>query len=267
MQKIDVKKCLNCNKIIDWYSDEYSHLHISIFKRKKFCNLSCSNTYTKKVENRNDKDNSILRVKNCKGCGNEINWFNGFRKTPLSTFLKMKYCSKECSDIYGFRYTGENHPNFKQNARRKNRRGSAARWTKNVFKRDKYQCQKCGVKGENAILNAHHIKPVSKFPDLKWILDNGMTLCIDCHHNEHGYQKFNGDSIISEHKNIRSIRVKKKCSSCNEDLYIEPSGLRIYSGKKKGSLKKNFYCNKSCMSNHYKIIRVGKGNPRSKHFN
>ena len=262
MKKIKNKKCLNCEKVIDWYSDEYNHLHISTFKRKKFCTSSCSNTYTKKIENRSDKDSSISRVKKCEGCNKEMSWSKDYRKRAISIFLKQKFCSKACADIHGFRYTGKDHPNYRENSRRKDRRGSAKRWTNNVFKRDGYICQKCKASGTKAILHAHHIKSIKDYPKLKWILDNGITLCLDCHNKVHGYKKFEGKAIISIKQNRKSIRVKKRCSSCKVDLFIKPSDLILTSGKNKGNTKKYFYCNKRCMGDHYKIIRVGKGNPR-----
>lgn len=52
-------------------------------------------------------------------------------------------------------------------------------WRKSVFIKDKYTCQHCGKTGRN--LNAHHIKPFSLYPDMRFDVNNGTTLCRECH--------------------------------------------------------------------------------------
>lgn len=57
-------------------------------------------------------------------------------------------------------------------------------WRTAVFERDKYTCIWCGMKsgnGKHVQLNADHIKPFSLFPELRFAIDNGRTLCVDCH--------------------------------------------------------------------------------------
>lgn len=52
-------------------------------------------------------------------------------------------------------------------------------WRTAVFERDDYTCIFCGIKGGE--LNADHIKPFALFPELRFAIDNGRTLCVDCH--------------------------------------------------------------------------------------
>jgi len=52
-------------------------------------------------------------------------------------------------------------------------------WRKLVFKRDNYTCQHCGKRGGK--LDADHIKPWALYPELRFELNNGRTLCRPCH--------------------------------------------------------------------------------------
>ena len=52
-------------------------------------------------------------------------------------------------------------------------------WRKAVFERDKWTCVWCNQKG--GILNADHIKPFALYPELRFAIDNGRTLCLSCH--------------------------------------------------------------------------------------
>lgn len=51
-------------------------------------------------------------------------------------------------------------------------------WKKSVLKRDNYICTICDSKEH---LEVDHIKPFSKFPKLRFDINNGRTLCRDCH--------------------------------------------------------------------------------------
>ena len=90
--------------------------------------------------------------------------------------------------------TGKNHHNWKGGITPINKviRKSAEYklWRKAVFERDKYTCIWCGIKSEKGrvvYLHADHIKPFSLFPELRFAIDNGRTLCIDCHKNTDTY--------------------------------------------------------------------------------
>lgn len=57
-------------------------------------------------------------------------------------------------------------------------------WVNSVYQRDGYICQKCKEK-RSGNLNAHHILNFSKYPDLRTVLENGITFCEECHINFH----------------------------------------------------------------------------------
>lgn len=52
-------------------------------------------------------------------------------------------------------------------------------WRAAVFARDDYTCQICGSRGGR--LNADHIKPFAQYPQLRFSVVNGRTLCEPCH--------------------------------------------------------------------------------------
>lgn len=61
-------------------------------------------------------------------------------------------------------------------------------WRTSVYERDNYTCVICGC-NESGKLNADHIKPFALFPELRFAIDNGRTLCIDCHKKTDSYLK------------------------------------------------------------------------------
>lgn len=56
-------------------------------------------------------------------------------------------------------------------------------WRTKVFQRDGFTCQICGQVGGK--LNAHHIKHFSKDKNNRLNMDNGITLCEECHRLVH----------------------------------------------------------------------------------
>lgn len=58
------------------------------------------------------------------------------------------------------------------------KKASYKRWKIMVLERDDYRCVKCY---NNEKIEVDHIKPFSKFPALRLDLNNGRTLCHQCH--------------------------------------------------------------------------------------
>lgn len=53
-------------------------------------------------------------------------------------------------------------------------------WRIDVFSRDLFTCQMPGCSGAHD-LEAHHIKTFSEYPELRFEVSNGITLCTNCH--------------------------------------------------------------------------------------
>lgn len=79
-------------------------------------------------------------------------------------------------------HSGENHPNWKGGITPERTRvyftEEYINWRTTIFKRDNYICQICNKGG---YIEAHHILPFISYPEKRYDLNNGMTLCRKCH--------------------------------------------------------------------------------------
>jgi 5-methylcytosine-specific restriction endonuclease McrA len=84
------------------------------------------------------------------------------------------------------RYNGKNNPNYNHNltendriiSKNRNHISGYGRFKKEVLKRDNYTCQKCG---SHEHLQVHHINNFKDFKEQRTELNNGVTLCKNCH--------------------------------------------------------------------------------------
>lgn len=85
--------------------------------------------------------------------------------------------------------SGENHWFWKGGITSENERlrksSEYASWRRQVFERDGFSCKHCGVRG--GFIHADHIMPFSTHPHLRLDVDNGRTLCVECHKNTETY--------------------------------------------------------------------------------
>ena len=112
------------------------------------------------------------------------NWLGKKREN-----MKTPDHRKKVSEIMRIRVSEGKHNFWKGGLTLKNKlartRLEYKLWREAVFKRDDYTCQECKERGGE--LNAHHLKPFSLFPELRYSIDNGITLCKQCHKNTDSY--------------------------------------------------------------------------------
>lgn len=91
--------------------------------------------------------------------------------------------------------TGENNPNWRGGVTRwdKKVRGSKQyrEWKEACLNRDNHMCVICGST-EN--LHVHHIISFAKYPETRFNLGNGITLCERCHSKAHSGRLYSNSS-------------------------------------------------------------------------
>lgn len=101
------------------------------------------------------------------------------------------------------------NPNLTNDERTRNRYvlggTSSKNWRKAIYDRDDYTCKLCGVRG--AELNAHHLYSWGWHVDKRFDLDNGITLCKNCHEDFHKVYGF-GDNTPEQ---FRQFQEETKC--------------------------------------------------------
>lgn len=118
----------------------------------------------------------------CDYCGSVFE-----KKDAVINITEHNFCNMECRDKWqSENLKGNANPHWKGgNTNRVNRKRNSKKykqWRKNIFERDGYVCQECG---SNSDLHAHHIVPVSEDESKMFDLDNGVTLCGECHSAKH----------------------------------------------------------------------------------
>jgi len=121
---------------------------------------------------------------------NKIALANSQRVISLKTRIKLSQNSWMRGKF------GNQCPNFNPNLTEKQRKlnrytSGDCFWIKSVKEKDQYTCQCCGYVGEpnDGIMCAHHLNNKNDFKEQRLVLENGITLCKECHkkiHKEYG---------------------------------------------------------------------------------
>ena len=162
----------------------------------RFCSTLCSNKWTAK-----HFPPATTRFK----VGHKA-WNAGL---PISG-MSGKLHKQSTKERMRKKFIGENGPNWKGGVTAENyrlrRSGKYAEWRQAVFERDNYTCKICGdksVKGHRIRLEADHILQFAFYPALRFDVDNGRTLCQECHRKTDTWGKQNPESC-SENKKAKA---------------------------------------------------------------
>lgn len=155
--------------------------------RAKACSKECSYKVKKTRSDRKPRKSYV-----CKWCGKVFCDDKKARET-------REYCSNKCLGL-SKRKDGKEHSRRKYAV-------ELQRWAREVVLRDK-ACVRCGVR---ETLQAHHVKPYAKHPELRLDVNNGVALCPPCHHAQH--PKHSLEWYLS-----RGGQTVKRCVVCEGDF-------------------------------------------------
>lgn len=172
----------------------------------------CKNEFISKSGNRKWCDSCIKERRKCKECGDlSPDPYGKFCSNKCAGKYKYKNSKKvrenlsmahlphnkekqrQAVILAGKRKKGIPKPNQRKNTEKLDYRNirhiemgrlEYKEWREKVFKRDDYTCMCCGHKSSKGLsipLNADHILPYKYFPEEIYNLDNGRTLCEECH--------------------------------------------------------------------------------------
>lgn len=173
-------KCIDCNK--------------KLLKKHYIRCKQCYNKYCIKDKNPNWKGGLIIL--RCVYCDTEY-------KIKRCYINRSRFCSRICSSKYNSIL--DRNPNWKNGVTSSNLKIRTSeqykQWRLNIFERDNYTCVLCNIRG--GYLEVHHIKKFSKYINLRFDLNNGVSLCKICHQKTKGCE----EDYEQTFKNIVSNRL------------------------------------------------------------
>lgn len=171
-----IKNCTVCAKTI-----KKTYETNADWKRRQFCSVIC--------RYKSPRPEWVKRKisKSCKAHG-VGKWMEG-RARPLETTLKQRIKIMKLVENGTHNFWKGGISQFTRSVRANYESSIEYRlWRKAVFERDNYTCVSCGIKngnGKKVVLNADHIKEFALYPELRLAIDNGRTLCRECHYKRH----------------------------------------------------------------------------------
>jgi len=122
-----------------------------------FCSKKCAD----------DAKRTGLSVKKiCVYCGDE------YKLKPCAK--KSRYCSQECHGL-------DKRKPWANADNRERHKKEYLKWRMKVLVRDNFTCNDCKKEGDIA----HHLELFGKYPEKRFDIENGITLCKRCHLKRH----------------------------------------------------------------------------------
>lgn len=147
LSKARINTCLNCNKEFKRENNPN--------RKYKYCSYQCRADYRSRL---------ARKTLVCKFCRKEF--------TVVKPHYDRMFCSADCANKYKDHGKSELADKIRHSK-------EYSLWRTAVYLRDGHTCQICGQKGGK--LNADHIKSFAFYPELRFAIDNGRTLCERCH--------------------------------------------------------------------------------------
>lgn len=158
--------CKNCGEDFETFPS----------RKAVYCSKDCQNEGLKKNTGWKHKDESILKMVKSYNKNSVKTQFKGGHNTIKGAEKGwFKKGVKPWNDQGGKRTLSQI---LKDDVRWK-------KWRKAVFERDNYTCQNKECNQRGGELHPHHIKHKVDYPELAFELNNGLTLCVDCHKEKH----------------------------------------------------------------------------------
>ena len=125
---------------------------------------------------------------------------HGIVRRTTAQARSIKYWGVSGSDNPMFGRTGQANPHYIDGSspERQSAYANAAgrAWRRAVLKRDEYKCVRCGDNNRKPKnLHVHHLNQWAGNPDLRFDIDNGMTLCRACHEWVHSRENTNRELL------------------------------------------------------------------------
>lgn len=152
-------KCINCEGAIECWPSKAN--------TKKYCSMVCRNIDYK------------IRLKN-----NRVPITDESRKKMSESQKKLREIIPVWNKGKAYhQIRGANHHNWNGGSNERHQamgRIEYKSWRSAVFARDNYTCQVCDTYGVK--FHADHIKSWKDYPELRYEVSNGRTLCVPCHY-------------------------------------------------------------------------------------